>query len=105
MLPQGVIQCSLCQGILPDSQGEVFQAHMRDQHRAYCDLDFMFAVFSLNPDDKALILDLMNEQLELRKQNTEPKPTESTGYQDNKKKPTEHEDKDTVVPSHSKFDI
>ena len=101
MLPPGLIQCSLCQGVLPGNNDEVFQAHMRDQHRAYFDLDFMFAVFSLNAEEKDIILDLINEQLEQRKQNAEPKHKECQEI----RKPTKQRDKDTVAPSHSKFEV
>ena len=77
MIGPNLIQCSLCQGSLPASNDEVFQGHMQFQHRAYYDLDFMFAVFSLNAEDKAIVLDLINEQLEQRDQNAmlDKKPT------------------------------
>ena len=78
MLGPHLIQCSLCQGSLPASNDEVFQGHMQFQHRAYFDLDFMFAVFSLNAEDKAITLDFINEQLEQKGQNAimlDKKPT------------------------------
>ena len=63
MITPDLIQCSLCLGMLPASQGEVFQGHMQDQHRAYFDLDFMFAVFCLSAEKKVITLDFIHDQL------------------------------------------
>ena len=73
MTSPDLMQCSLCQGILPANKDEVFLGHMRDQHRAYCDLDFMFAVFCLSKEDKAITLEFINDQLEQKRQEFEPR--------------------------------
>ena len=83
MLGPDLIQCSLCQGALPASQDEVFLGHMRDQHRAYFDLDFMFAVFCLSKEDKGVMLDAIKDHLakktsakpRLIDENNQPKDT------------------------------
>ena len=55
-----LVQCILCRGSLPGVQDEVFLAHMRDQHRAYFNLDFMFAAFFLTEEKIGDTLDFMN---------------------------------------------
>ena len=55
-----LIRCVLCQGTLPGVQDEVFLAHMRDHHRAFHNMDFMFAASSLTEENIAVTLDFMN---------------------------------------------
>ena len=55
-----LIRCVLCQGTLPGVQDEVFLAHMRDHHRAFHNMDFMFAASSLTDENIGLTLEFIN---------------------------------------------
>ena len=47
-----VVQCVLCRGMLPADTEDVFLSHMRDQHRAYVNLSFIFKICFL--DEKGM---------------------------------------------------
>ena len=54
-----LIRCVLCQGTLPGVQDEVFLAHMRDHHRTFHNMDFMFAASFLTEENIEHTVDLM----------------------------------------------
>ena len=55
-----LIRCVLCQGTLPGVQDEVFLAHMRDHHRAFHNMDFMFAASFLTEENMEITVNFMN---------------------------------------------
>ena len=55
-----LIRCVLCQGTLPGVQDEVFLAHMRDHHRAFHNMDFMFAASFLTEENMEITKNFMN---------------------------------------------
>ena len=36
-----IVACILCGGLLPKDEKDIFDAHMKIQHKAYLNLDFM----------------------------------------------------------------
>ena len=54
-----LIRCVLCQGTLPGVQDEVFLAHMRDHHRTFHNMDFMFAASFLTEENIEITVDFM----------------------------------------------
>ena len=54
-----LIRCVLCQGTLPGVQDEVFVAHMRDHHRTFHNIDFMFAASCLTEENIENTVDFM----------------------------------------------
>ena len=54
-----LIRCMLCQGTLPGVQDEVFVAHMRDHHRTFHNMDFMFAASFLTEENIENTVDFM----------------------------------------------
>ena len=66
LTPAGTVRCILCHGTVSykSQNSKKFESHMKNEHDAYFNLEFMLTACLMNPDERDSVKDLIGKQHE-----------------------------------------
>ena len=66
LTPAGTVRCILCYGTVSykSQNSKKFESHMKNEHDAYFNLEFMLTACLMNPDERDSVKDLIGKQHE-----------------------------------------